>query len=251
MEQMTVGLLAKRAKVSVRTLQYYDKIGLLKPSTISKGGRRLYNANDMTILHQIMTFKNLGLSLDKIKSRLMPINSNEDIKRMLLQQSDLIKEQILNANNVIESIEMIVTEIDEYDAVDWSKYSNMLQLIKENNESFWVMNYLENEVLENIVNVHEHYSEEELPSDWLVRCLKKAKVLQASGCLPESDEAQVLASEMWTILEKYTQGQPGMVQKLYDFFKEANQWPNQYAQLQKETHEFLEASIEHHIRRKE
>lgn len=39
MEHMSVGVLAKRAKVSVRTLQYYDKLGLLKPSSISEGGR--------------------------------------------------------------------------------------------------------------------------------------------------------------------------------------------------------------------
>jgi len=249
MEQMTVGLLAKRAKVSVRTLQYYDKIDLLKPSSISEGGRRLYSANDMTILHQIITLKNLGLSLDEIKKRLIPINTNEDIKRMLLKQAELIKEQILKANKVIESIEMIAEEIDANDAVDWSKYSNVLQLINENNESFWIRNYLDNDVLENIVHVHEHYSEAELPSDWLVKCMKKAKALLDSGSNPESDEAQALAAEMWTIVEKYTYGQPEMVQKLYVFFKEAKQWPEQYAQMQKTTHEFLEAAIEQHIRR--
>lgn len=249
MQQMTVGLLAKRANVSVRTLQYYDKIALLKPSSISEGGRRLYSDNDMTMLHQIITLKSLGLSLEEIKKRLMPINSNEDIKKMLLKQAELIREQILKANKVIESIEMIATEIDVYNTIDWVKYSNMMQLIKENNESFWVMNYIENDVLESIVNIHEHYSEEELPSDWLVKCMKKTKALLDSGLTPESDEAQAQAAEVWKILEKYTQGQPEMVQKLYNFFIGAQQWPEQYAQMQKMTHEFLESSIKEHIRR--
>lgn len=249
MELMTVGILSRKANVSVRTLQYYDKINLLKPSKLSEGGRRLYCSNDMTILHQIITLKNLGLSLDEIKLRLVPINSNDDIKNMLLKQAELIKEQIIKSTNVLESIEMIVGEIEVNNAIDWSKYSNMMQLIKENNESFWVTNYLENEVLENIVNVHDHYSEEELPSDWLVKCMKKVKMMMDQGLSPESDEAQALATEVWTIVEKYTNGQPEMIQKLYDFFKGGKNWPDQYAQMQNDTHEFLENAIEQFMRR--
>ncbi len=249
MDQMTVGMLAKQVNVSVRTLQYYDKMGLLKPSSISEGGRRLYDANDMAILHQIITLKNLGLSLDDIKSRLMPTNSNDDIKKMLYKQAELIKEQILKASKVVESIEMIVSEIEGNNIIDWSKYSNMMKLIQENNESFWVTHYLENDVLESIVQVHEQYSEEELPSDWLIKCMKRVKALIDLGHAPESNEAQDLAAEVWTIVDKYTHGHPEMLQKLYEFFNDANQWPSQYAQMQKETHEFLEASIEHYIRR--
>lgn len=43
---MTVGELAKKMNVSVRTLQYYDKEGLLSPSAESEGGRRLYTDKD-------------------------------------------------------------------------------------------------------------------------------------------------------------------------------------------------------------
>jgi len=248
MEQMTVGMLAKRVDVSVRTLQYYDKMGLLKPSNISLGGRRLYGSNDMTILHQIITLKKLGLSLDDIKCRLMPTTSNGDIKRMLCKQAELIKEQILKASKVVESIEMIVSDIEMNNDIDWSKYSTMMKLIQENNESFWVTHYLENDVLENITHVHKQYSEEELPSDWLIKCMKRVKTLMDLGHTPESNEAQDLAAEVWTIVEKYTQGHPVMLQKLYEFFNDTKQWPSQYAEMQHETHDFLEASIEHYIR---
>ena len=50
---MTIGQLAKIMKTTVRTLQYYDKKGLLSPTTKSIGGRRLYNYKDMIKLHQI------------------------------------------------------------------------------------------------------------------------------------------------------------------------------------------------------
>ena len=57
---MTVGEVAKKMNVSVRTLQYYDKEGLFTPSAESEGGRRLYTDKDMIQLHQILSLKHLG-----------------------------------------------------------------------------------------------------------------------------------------------------------------------------------------------
>ncbi|MDM8533243.1 MerR family transcriptional regulator [Clostridiaceae bacterium HSG29] len=249
-EKITVGELAKQANVTVRTLQYYDKIDLLKPSRISKGGRRLYSTNDITILHQIITFKSLGLTLDEIKKRIMPINSNEDINKMLVKQTYLIKDQISKANKILDSIEMITNEINEKNIVDWSKYSNMMKLIQDNNESFWVMNYLEDDILENITHVHEQYSEAELPSDWLVKCMKSARSLISLGFAPDSEEAQALALEMWTMVEKYSNGEPEMERKLYSFYKSSEHWPKQYSEMQKEINTFLEKSVEYYISKK-
>ena len=56
---MTVGEIAKKMGVTVRTLQYYDKEGLLSPSAESEGGRRLYTDRDLIMLHQILSLKSL------------------------------------------------------------------------------------------------------------------------------------------------------------------------------------------------
>lgn len=247
MEWITVGQLARRANVSVRTLQYYDRIGLLKPSQLSEGGRRLYSMNDLTVLHQIITLKNLGLPLESIKQRLLPVNSNDDIKNMLKKQSHVIKEQISKAGKVMESIEMIIAEINDKNTIDWSKYANMVKLIQENNESFWMVNYLESDMLKEIKQVHERYSEAELPLDWLVTYMKKVIILLGKGIKPDSVEAQSLADEIWTILEKYADGQPEKMHKLYNFFKGSDSWPKQYSMMQEVTHEYMEKMIEFYI----
>lgn len=54
---MTIGEVAKKMGVTVRTLQYYDKEGLLSPSKQSEGGRRLYSNKDLIMLHQILSLK--------------------------------------------------------------------------------------------------------------------------------------------------------------------------------------------------
>ena len=76
---MTVGEVAKKMDVTVRTLQYYDREGLLSPSCVSEGGRRLYTDRDIVKLHQILSLKHLGFSLDDIKNRLISLDTPAEI----------------------------------------------------------------------------------------------------------------------------------------------------------------------------
>src|SRR2546430_17336065 len=60
-----VGELAKRTGVSVRTLHWYEEIGLLEPSQRTEAGHRLYAAEDVGRLQQIRSLRPLGFSLDE------------------------------------------------------------------------------------------------------------------------------------------------------------------------------------------
>ncbi len=64
----TVKQLAKLAGVSVRTLHYYDEIGLLKPSSVGGNGYRHYEEEALLKLQQILFYRELELSLDEIKT---------------------------------------------------------------------------------------------------------------------------------------------------------------------------------------
>lgn len=63
----SISQVAKLTGVSIRTLQYYDEIGLLKPSELTTAGYRMYNANALQTLQQILFFKELGFPLKEIK----------------------------------------------------------------------------------------------------------------------------------------------------------------------------------------
>ena len=64
---LKVGELARRTGLSVRTLHYYDQIGLLSPAHHTGGGHRLYAADDIVRLQQIVSLRQLGFSLDEIR----------------------------------------------------------------------------------------------------------------------------------------------------------------------------------------
>jgi len=245
--KITVGELSKLASVSVRTLQYYDKIGLLKSSTMSEGGRRLYNANDITVLQQIITLKSFGLSLKDIEERIMPIDSTEDIVNVLNRQSAIIEEQISKSRKVLESINMIEKEIKESNTVDWSKYSSMVKLISDNNEYYWVINYLEQDILSSITEIHEKHTEIDKPIDWLKKCLEKVIELDKKGVSPQSNEAQEIAEEWWQFVQRYTKGDARLIEQLYRFYSSSGQWPAKFGEIQKQSQIFLEKIIEFYL----
>lgn len=87
---LTVGILARKAGVTVRTLQYYDTNGLLVPSEYSEGGRRMYNRHDIIRLQQIIFLKSLGFSLEKIRDRLLPTKSAGDLEQVFKQQKEVL-----------------------------------------------------------------------------------------------------------------------------------------------------------------
>lgn len=68
MSHYTTGELAKIAGVTVRTVQYYDKQGLLSPSDWTEGGRRLYSEEDLEQLRLICYLRELDFSLAQIKN---------------------------------------------------------------------------------------------------------------------------------------------------------------------------------------
>lgn len=91
---MTTGELAKRMGVTVRTLQHYGREGLLAPSCISEGGRRLYTNKDVVKLHQILSLKHLGFSLSDIKSRLISLDKPAEVADILTEQAAIVQKKI-------------------------------------------------------------------------------------------------------------------------------------------------------------
>jgi len=65
--EYTVQKLGSLAGISTRTLRYYDEIGILKPARINSSGYRIYGEAEIDRLQQILFYRELGLSLDRIK----------------------------------------------------------------------------------------------------------------------------------------------------------------------------------------
>lgn len=248
--KLSVGQLAKKANVSIRTLQYYDSIDLLKPLAMTEGGRRLYNEEDLAVLHQIITMKKFGLSLEDIRKRLVPVDNEADVIKVLESQSAIIQEEIEKANKVLTSIDLVHRDIEKNNKVDWSKYAKMMELVNDNNEYYWVTKFLDEEMLEKIQHIHEKDENPDHAMNWLRSGMEKVLVLEAKGISPQSEEAQELAGQWWNFMEKYTQGNESMMMKLYEFYSHGDQWPDGFGEIQAKSRDYLEQAIKVFMERK-
>ena len=131
---MTVGEVAKKMDVTVRTLQHYDKEGLLSPSAVSDGGRRLYTDKDIIKLHQILSLKHLGFSLDDIRDKLIPLDTPADVAQILSEQASVIRKKIVDLTESLSAIEVLKTEVLEMQSVDFKKYADIIVNLEMKND---------------------------------------------------------------------------------------------------------------------
>lgn len=119
---MTVKKVSDLTGVSVRTLQYYDKIGLLSPSELTDAGYRLYDDTALERLQQILLFRELEFPLKEIKAILD--SPNFDSKKALSQQIELLelkKQHLENLINFARGIKMIGVRAVDFSAFDRKK----------------------------------------------------------------------------------------------------------------------------------
>lgn len=99
----TVKEVSQLTGISIRTLRYYDEIGLLKPIRISENQYRLYDDRALEKLQEIMFFKEMDIPLETIKKLLE--NPELDRKEILLFQKALLERKRNRLNGIIELIE--------------------------------------------------------------------------------------------------------------------------------------------------
>ncbi len=90
----TTGEAAKLCAVSVRTVQYYDSRGILVPSKLSEGGRRIYTEEDLQKLRIICFLRSLDFSIDSIKMLFSEQNPKAVISLLLGEQEQAVKEEL-------------------------------------------------------------------------------------------------------------------------------------------------------------
>lgn len=96
--------------VSIRTLRYYDEIGLLKPTQLTDAGYRLYDNNALERLQEIMFFKELEIPLEDIK-KIMD-NPNYDREQALFTQKNLLEQKRNRLNGIIELISDVMKGVN-------------------------------------------------------------------------------------------------------------------------------------------
>lgn len=152
---MTTGELAKRMGVTVRTLQHYDREGLLAPSCISEGGRRLYMNKDVVKLHQILSLKHLGFSLSDIKSRLISLDKPAEVADILTEQAAIVQKKIEALSESLNALETLREEVLRMQSVDFLICNCYLLYVTEKDGSV-VSDIIHSNLLGNLYSIFDY-----------------------------------------------------------------------------------------------
>ncbi len=105
---LSIGEFSKLAKTTVRTLRFYDEIGLFKPTFIEENGYRYYSVEDLEKVSQIIELRKFGLSLDEIKSIVVAGN---DVQTILENRLKTLEQQVESERNNISLIQKKLKEL--------------------------------------------------------------------------------------------------------------------------------------------
>ena len=239
---MTVGEVAKKMGTTVRTLQYYDKEGLLSPSAESEGGRRLYTDKDLVTLHQILSLKSLGFSLDDIKRCLISLETPTEVATALTEQADSIREKIEQLTDSLTAIEQLKTEVLQMRTVNFKKYADIIVNLQIKNDSYYLIKRFDDDTLDHIRNQFDRES----GLDFMDRfnCLSDEIVqLQKENVLPESEKCQQVVKEYWGLIMEFTNGDMSMLPKLMEIGN-IDTATNAWEERQKIVNDYLEPALQ-------
>lgn len=122
------GEFARMAGVSVRTIRYYDKQNILKPSCVTPSGARFYSDSDLARLQQILLLKYLGFSLDDIREMTVDTADTHILKNSLNQQLKLIQDRMEQMQLVEAAIRDTAAALEREQAPDWSQLLHLIHL---------------------------------------------------------------------------------------------------------------------------
>lgn len=147
-QYLTVGELARRVRVTVRTIQYYDQQGLLSPSAKGPQNQRLYTDANVKDLYRILTLKYLGLSLSQIKSDAGLFDESAMLQKLSGEQMDAIEDRFQQLFKRLTTLRALHDEAC-LGSIDWEGLAATVERCEGENQFFWRLTCIRDDATDN------------------------------------------------------------------------------------------------------
>ena len=152
----TSGQFARMSKVTLRTIRYYDKQNILKPSFVNDSGARFYTDQDFARLQQILLLKYLGFSLEDIRDMTIVDSDYSFLLNSLNLQKKLVQDRIEQLQQVEKAIQDTTDELEHNGSLDWNKLLGLIHLT--NIEKSLADQYKNSTNISARINLHRLYA---------------------------------------------------------------------------------------------
>ena len=127
----TTGEIAKLCGVSVRTVQYYDDRGILIPSTLSEGGRRLYSEEDLKRMRIICFLREVGFPINSISALFTDDHPERIISILIAEQEKTLREELSERETKLTLLEGIKRELKDVENFSVESIGDIANMMKQ------------------------------------------------------------------------------------------------------------------------
>lgn len=212
-----VGELAKRTGLSVRTLHFYEEIGLLRPSARSESGHRLYGSDDLARLLRILSLRALGLALEEIGDLIdrRPLDAGSP-GELLRRHAAQLRERVMEAQALATRLDRLALRLDAGGAAD---VDDLLAAIEE---TVMYERYYSEEQLAQLEKKRQELGPEGMQraqQAWAA-LITEAKEAHTAGRAIDDPAVESLARRWKGMIEQFTSGNAGIRDNLDRLWRE-------------------------------
>jgi DNA-binding transcriptional MerR regulator len=240
----SIGEFAKKTGLTVRTLHYYDEIGILKPSQVTEKGRRYYTERDLVVLQKIVTLKFLGYSLEHIGDILT--SEKWDLKESLTIQKKIMLEQKKQIENVIKALDHAVDVVEHHGQVDPSVFITLINGIQmESEHKKFLKEILDEQKVEQIYSTSDE-RQREIEKE-MVGIMTELNEL--FGMDADNQQVQQLIDHLIDLMTEVTGGDLSFLEEVAEVELEDEEWlfPSPFT---KEVEEWVLKGIEVNLQKR-
>jgi len=130
MSKYTTGEIAKLCGVTVRTVQYYDTRGVLIPSELTEGGRRLYSEEDLQKMKIICFLRGLDFSIDNIATLFKEENPEKVISLLIEQQEQALSQEISERQEKLSTISEMKAQLKNFGSFSVESIGDIVRVME-------------------------------------------------------------------------------------------------------------------------
>lgn len=219
---------AKLTGVTVRTLHYYDRIGLLKPSRRDHNGFRLYGLPDFARLQHINTLKFIGFSLKQIKGILG--TGRVELTETLALQRKIVEAQRYRLGLALEAIKRAESVLAENGRADLDAFAKINEVMNMEQNTEWTKKYYSDEAQAKIEERKAFWTpelQERVTRDW-TELIADINTAMADGAQPSDERGQALAARWKGLVSGFTGGDPEIQKGLNRMYADQQNWQTEW-----------------------
>jgi len=234
---------ADLTRVTVRTLHYYDQVGLLKPSFEKSNGYRVHTDADLLKLQQIVTLKFMGFSLGQIR-KLLDSKGYEAVKSLRIQ-AGAVKDEIARLRQASRAIDQVLSLLETKGRINRQKLIKIMEVIQmgEDVKKDWHEKFYTEAELKEFAEVGKKYTPEMVAAyqhRWAELIAEVKKNLKAH---PASETAQSLAKRWTDLLNEAYGDRPELKARIGEAYA-SGAVPNDYRMFGPDVWDFIKRARE-------